>query len=149
MQVGEVCTPQVVTCPAQTRALQAAILMRKHHVGDLVVVDENSGGNVPMGVVTDRDLAIEVLGRELDPAHVTVGTLVRKPVIIAQESEDISAVIERMRTHGVRRVPVVNAHGAISGIVTLDDLLRLVIGDASALLEIMTRGQKHEQHARR
>jgi len=139
----------VVVCGPQTSALQAASLMRTRHVGDVVVVDDPHNEGVPLGVVTDRDLVVEVLGNGLDPAKTTVATLMRKPVVVARESEDTAAVIERMRAHGVRRVPVVAGEGEIVGIVTLNDLLKAVIADASALLEVMTKGQLNELHNRR
>jgi CBS domain-containing protein len=69
--------------------------------------------------------------------------------VIARESEDTATVIERMRTHGVRRVPVIAGEGEIIGIVTLNDLLKAVIADAGALLEVMTKGQLNEMHNRR
>jgi CBS domain-containing protein len=149
MLLKDVCTAAVVCCSPQTSAMQAASLMRHKHVGDLVVVDDPQEDGVPLGIVTDRDLAIEVLGNGLDPAKTTVGSLMRKPVVIAHESEDTARVIERMREHGVRRLPVVGHDGEVVGIITLDDLLRLFVADAGALLDIMSKGQKIEQHSRR
>lgn len=149
MLLKDVCTPNVVCCGPQTSVLEAARLMRQKHVGDLVVVDDPRGEGVPLGIVTDRDLVVEILGNGLDPATTTVGSLMRTPVVIAHESEDTSQVIERMRTHGVRRIPVVAHEGEAVGIITLDDLLRLFVADASALLAVMTKGRTIEQHQRR
>ncbi|MGD0492796.1 MAG: CBS domain-containing protein [Steroidobacteraceae bacterium] len=149
MLIKEICMGNVVVCDPQTSALQAASLMRHRHVGDVVVVDNPVSEGVPLGVVTDRDLVVEVLGNGLDPAKTNVGSLMRTPVVIARESEDTATVIERMRTHGVRRVPVIAGEGEIIGIVTLNDLLKAVIADAGALLEVMTKGQLNEMHNRR
>ena len=149
MLIKEICIGNVVVCGAQTSALEAASLMRHKHVGDVVVVDDPRDEGVPLGVVTDRDLAVEVLGNGLDPAKTTVGSLMRKPVVIAHETEDMALVIERMRTHGVRRVPVVAGEGEVVGIVTLNDLLKALVGEVSSLLEIMSKGQVNEQRSRR
>lgn len=149
MLIKEICMGNVVTCGPQTSALQAASLMRHRHVGDVVVVDDPEGEGVPLGVVTDRDLVVEVLGNGLDAAKTTVGSLMRKPVVIARDSEDTASVIERMRTNGVRRVPVVAGEGEIVGIVTLNDLLKAVIAEVSALLDATTKGQLNEMHHRR
>ncbi|HXR20290.1 MAG TPA: CBS domain-containing protein [Steroidobacteraceae bacterium] len=149
MLLKDMYTTDVVCCLPATQAMAAAGLMRQHHVGDLVVVDSLEEGRIPLGVVTDRDLVIEVLAKGLDPCTTTVGSLLSKPVVIANESEDTSQTIERMRIHGIRRVPVVNHHGAVVGIVTLNDLLNIVLGEAHGLLEIMAKAQKQEQHARR
>lgn len=149
MLIKEICIGNVVVCGAQTSALQAASLMRHKHVGDVVVVDNPSAEGVPLGVVTDRDLAVEVLGNGLDAAKTTVGSLMHTPVVIAHETEDTALVIARMRAHGVRRVPVVAGEGEVVGIVTLNDLLKVLVGEVSALLESMTKGQENEQHSRR
>lgn len=149
MLLKDICTNNVVVCDAQTTASRAAELMRHEHVGDLVVVDNPREDGVPLGVITDRDLAIEVLGKGLDPSKTKVGSLMHTPVVIAHESEDTSQVIERMRAHGIRRLPVVAGEGEVIGIVTLNDLLRVLVSDASALLDIMAKGQKNEQHSRR
>jgi CBS domain-containing protein len=149
MLVREMCTSDVVCCRPQTSALEAARLMRHKHVGDVVVVDDPIEERVPLGVVTDRDLAIEVLGDGRDAATTALSALVRSPVVIARDTEDVSVVIERMRTHGVRRVPVVDERGSLVGIVTLDDLLKSLLSDMHALLETQTRAQRREQSVRR
>jgi CBS domain-containing protein len=148
MLVKEVCTPGVVCCGITTSVLEAARLMRHQHVGDLVVVDDPQDERIPLGVVTDRDLVIEVLGHGLDPAKTTLAGLIRTPVVIAHESEDTAQVIERMRAHGVRRMPVVNQQGSTVGIITLDDLLRLFVAQASELLDVMAKGERHEKQSR-
>jgi CBS domain-containing protein len=149
MLLKDAYTGNVVCCTVGTTALEAARLMRQKHVGDLVVVDDPREPGVPLGIVTDRDLAIDVLGQGKDPATTTMGSLMHKPVVIAYESEDTSAVLERMRSHGVRRVPVVAREGETVGIITLNDLLRLLVADAGALLDILKKGQDREQHSRR
>jgi CBS domain-containing protein len=149
MLLKDVCTLDVICCSADTRVLAAAHLMRRHHVGDLVVVEDPDDERVPLGVVTDRDLVLDVLGNGLDPATTTLRSLVHRPVVIAGEQEDTTAVIERMRTHGVRRVPVVDGHGAVVGIITLNDLLRVFVDEAATLVQIMSRGENQERRTRR
>ena len=149
MLVGEICTTEVVCCRAQTNALEGARLMRQKHVGDVVVVGDPDRDRVPLGVVTDRDLAIEVLGNGRDPASTTLSDLMRTPVVIASETEDARVVVERMRSNGVRRLPVVNDRGILVGIVTLDDLLRMLMSDMQGLIESQAKGQWREQRTRR
>jgi CBS domain-containing protein len=149
MLVREVCTAEVVCCQPHTSALEAARLMRRRHVGDVVVVSDPERERVPLGVVTDRDLAVEVLGNGRDAATVPLSGLMRSPVVIARDSEDLGAVIERMRLHGVRRIPLVDEGGSLVGIVTLDDLLQALLTDMRTLLESQTKAQKREQAARR
>ncbi len=149
MLLKDVCTMEAVCCGRRTRALEAARLMRQHHVGDLIVVDDPEEERTPIGIITDRDLVLEVLGQGLDPATTEVASLIHRTLVIAGESEDTAPVIDRMREHGVRRVPVVNNQGGVVGIVTLDDLLRVLVAEASALLEVMAKGRRQEQRARR
>jgi CBS domain-containing protein len=70
-------------------------------------------------------------------------------VVIANQGEDTSQALERMRTHGVRRLPVINDSGALVGIVTVDDLVKRLAADATALVDVISREQTHEQRARR
>jgi CBS domain-containing protein len=149
MLLKDLCTPDAVCCGAQTTVRDAARLMRSKHVGDLIIVGYPERDRVPIGVITDRDLALEVIGNDLDAATATVSHLVRQPVVIANEEEDTSVALERMRVHGVRRIPVVDREGAAVGIITLDDLLRVFVRDASTLLEVMSTQQSREKRERR
>ena len=148
MQLRDICTTDVVCCRPQASALDAARLMRHKHVGDVVVVNDPEGERVPLGVVTDRDLAVDVLGYGRDAAQTPLSELMRKPVVIATESDDESVVAERMRFHGVRRIPVVDERGILKGIVTLDDLLRAQLFDMQNLLASQAKAQRREQTSR-
>ena len=149
MLLRDVCMPDVVYCGPTTTITEAARLMRHKHVGDIVVVEDPAGDRIPLGVVTDRDIVVEVLANELDAATTTVNDIMRTPVVIADDGEDTAQAIERMRMHGVRRIPVVGTGGALVGIVTLDDLLKAFAADVGALLEIVTKAQTYEHRARR
>ncbi len=149
MLLKDICTMDVVCCGRRTRALEAARLMRQRHVGDLIVVDDPEEERTPIGLITDRDLVLDVLGNGLDPATTEVASLIHRTLVIANESEETAQAIERMREHGVRRIPVVNDQGGVVGIVTLDDLLRVLVADASALLDVMAKGKRQEQRTRR
>lgn len=150
MLLYEMCTPEVIYCTPQTTVLAAARLMRERHVGDIVVVDDNDEGDqIPLGMLTDRDIVIEVLALGRDPEAVTVREIMHKPAVIARSNEDISQAIERMKVHGVRRLPVLGDDRRLAGIVTLDDLLRQLASDASQLVEIMVREQGREHRTRR
>lgn len=149
MQLKEIYTPEVVCCARETTALGAAVLMRQRHVGAVVVVNDINKDRTPIGVITDRDLAVEVMATGLEAQQTQIVTLTRKPVVIAHENEELNAVIERMRNHGIRRMPVVDQEGALVGIVTLDDLLVLMVENANALVQITSKEQHQERHTRR
>jgi CBS domain-containing protein len=149
MLLKAICTPDVICCGPATSVQAAASLMRLKHTGDLVVVDDPEEDRIPLGVITDRDLVVEVLANGLNPATTAVRSLLQTPIVIAQEHEDASEALERMRTHAVRRLPIVGSEGKLVGIITLDDLLQLVAADINALVEIVSREQGRENRLRR
>ena len=149
MLLNSICTMDPVRCSPQTTALEAAQIMRRKHTGDLVVVDDGGDKAAPLGMITDRDIVVEVLAKGLDPALTAVSAVIRTPVVIANESEDISHALELMRVHGVRRLPVVNNEGALIGIITADDILRNLAADANLLVDVVSREQAREQRVRR
>jgi CBS domain-containing protein len=149
MLLKDVCTPDVISCTPDCSALHAARLMRQHHVGDVVVVENTETDPSPIGVVTDRDIVIEVLGRELDPARVTLRQIMRTPAVIASSGEDVAVAVERMKAHGVRRIAVVDQSSKLAGVLSLDDLLQRLAADATTLVEVITREQDRERRTRR
>jgi CBS domain-containing protein len=142
-------TPDVVACGPSTTALAAARLMREKHTGDLVVVEDPSSDRIPLGIVTDRDIVIEVLAKDLDPAKTAVTAFMRRPLVLAEESEDAAQALERMRQHGVRRLPVIGRDRSLVGILALDDLLHQLADAAGALAGIVAAEQNREHRQRR
>ncbi len=149
MLLKEICTPDVVFCAEDATAATAARLMRERHVGDVVIVEDTEGDQTPIGVITDRDLVVEVLAKERDPSKVKVREIMRTPLVVARTSEDAYQALERMKAHGVRRIPVMDDYMKLAGIVCLDDLLKRLATDAAALAEIIAREQDREHRARR
>lgn len=128
MKISEVCKRDVATVTRETPLSEAAAMMRERHVGSVVVVDSMSSGK-PVGILTDRDMVIEVLAAGIAPGTVTVGDIMSAPLFTAREGDDVMALLKSMRIRGVRRVPVLDEAGRLAGITTLDDLL-VVAGDA-------------------
>jgi signal-transduction protein with cAMP-binding, CBS, and nucleotidyltransferase domain len=149
MQIGDVCTRNVIECGRKTTALEVAQLMRSSHVGDVVVVDQPNGKKVAVGIVTDRDLVVQVMALEADPGVVTAGELMAPELVTAAEANDVFDTVELMRFKGVRRVPVVDEHGELVGIVTLDDLLKVIGEHLTLLARVMVRERFQEELSRR
>lgn len=145
MPIGEICSREVVFARRDESIAQAAQLMRQHHVGDVIVVDEHDGARVPVGVLTDRDIVVEIVAKGVDPAAVTVADAMSAEVTTARENDGVYETIEHMREKGVRRVPVVNAKGALVGLVSIDDLLDLLGDEIGSLAKLVSREQKHER----
>lgn len=144
MAIGELCNREVVIAQRGTSVLEASRLMRQYHVGDLVVVDEKDGKRVPVGIVTDRDVVLEVVSMELDASVLTAGDIMGLELATIRENDGVFETIRYMRTKGVRRLPVVNSQGALIGIVTLDDLLELLAEEMNELSQLISRERQQE-----
>ena len=149
MHIGEICTRTVVTCRRDATARELACLMRERHVGDVIVVDEHDGSLTPVGVVTDRDLVIKVLSTDGDPDVVRAEDLMARAVATAFESELVYDAIWHMRGKAIRRLPVVDAHNHLLGILTADDVTRFLAQELSDLARIAPFQTEHEGIASR
>ncbi len=127
MNVGEVCKRQVVVAERGLALVEAARRMRENHVGCLVVVDDPARPR-PVGILTDRDIVVEVVAADLTLADVTVGDIMSGALETVHEGDGALGSLATMRRRGVRRLPVTDAEGFLVGIVTLDDLLEVLAG---------------------
>jgi len=148
MSIGKVCNRETVIARAEDTIVEVSKLMRRHHVGDVVVIEPGEGGNVPIGILTDRDLVMEILAQDLSPDAVTVGDIMSEEIVTAREDDSIWDTLQRMRIKGVRRVPVVDARGGLVGILALDDLLELLAGELADLAKIVRREEGRERTSR-
>jgi predicted transcriptional regulator len=114
-----------------------------------VVVDESEGKRVPVGILTDRDIVIEIDAMDLDPKVITAGDIMSTELATVAENHGVLETIEVMRFKGVRRMPIVDADGRLVGIVTIDDLLEVLAEELTDIARIVAREQSHEQQARR
>ena len=148
MLVGEYCHREVVAIPRQTGISEAARLMRQHHVGSLVIVDENDGRRQPVGIVTDRDLVIEVLAQDVPIEQLALEDIMRSPLETAWEDDSVLDTLQRMRRLGVRRLPVIDARGSLSGILAVDDLLDLISTSLSDIVSLVANEIRTEEQQR-
>ncbi len=150
MSIGDLCNREVVCATRDTTIAQAAKLMRHHHVGDVIVIDRADAQRMPIGIVTDRDIVVEVVALGVDPETVTLGDLMSwGQLVTAQETDTYAATLRLMHNKGVRRMPVVNAGGVLVGIISIDDMLPQFVGELSELAELAARGRKREEETRR
>ena len=147
--IGQLCNRGVITIGAGATIAEAATLMREHHIGALVVAEDGPGGRVPVGMLTDRDIVVEVVAAGLAPPSIKVGEVVQRAVFSVSEDEGSEDTIRLMAIKGVRRMPVIDSGGRLVGIVTLDDILRHVIGSLTALGDLAERERRFEAHTRR
>jgi len=144
MPLSEICNREMIIVQRNETALEAAKLMRKHHVGDVMVVDDYNGKRIPVGIVTDRDIIVEIIATELDPGVMTVEDIMGKELFTVKETADLFWAIQYMRSKTVRRLPVVNDYGGLVGILTLDDVLALLSEELLDLAKLVGYERKKE-----
>jgi CBS domain-containing protein len=149
MNIGEICSRTVVVAEASMPVQQAAKLMREHHVGALVVIEGGAAASRPVGIVTDRDLVVEVVAADVDYRTLSVGDVMAERPATLRESAGVFEAIGQMRSGGVRRLVVVDAGGRLVGIVTMDDLAEILAEELSGLAQAIRQEQRHEAQKRR
>jgi CBS domain-containing protein len=136
MNIGELCRRDVVTATAATSLTELSQLMRTNHVGSVVVTGA-AGERKPLGIVTDRDIVVEVLAMGLNPAAVTAGDIMSTSPAVSRAGDDVLWALKVMRDRGVRRLPVVDDKGDLAGMLAFDDLMQHVgttLGDIAHVI---------------
>jgi CBS domain-containing protein len=148
MSAGEYCTREVVVVERSESVRSAVELMRAHHVGNVIVVERTSSGSRPKGILTDRDIVIELLAKDIDPATVSVGDVMSDDLQTVHENTKLLDVTKVMRTKGIRRLPVVSTQGNLVGILAVDDILALILEQLSDLVGLIVKEQLQESTRR-
>jgi len=148
MSTGEFCIRDVVIAEKKSGIIEVAQLMRKYHVGDVIVVEQRGEQKVPVGIITDRDIVVEVIAQQVDLNDVTAGDIMSYDLLSVQDKEGIWETLLQMCNRGVRRVPVVNDEGGLEGILAIDDMIELLAEELTLLAKISRSGQVREQKKR-
>jgi CBS domain-containing protein len=148
MSVGEICNREVIIINKGQTIAEAADLMREYHVGSLVVVEEGETGRVPVGILTDRDIVVEIIAKNVAYEKLIVGDVMTFDPATVRESDGISETLKLMRSRGVRRIPVVDDKGALTGIITTDDFLDLLAEELSDIVTLISHEQELEKTTR-
>lgn len=148
MSAGEICNRSVVVTYRSVALSEAAREMREHHVGSLVVVEETDAGRLPVGMLTDRDIVVAVVAKDLDARTLAVGDAMSTDLVTVREGDSMFDALRLMRQRGVRRVPVTADKGQLVGIVTVDDVLGIVAEQIGELVRAISNEQRRESHLR-
>ncbi|MCW8328412.1 CBS domain-containing protein [Photobacterium sp. SDRW27] len=145
MTAGVYCNRQVVITEPDTTITEVAKLMREYHVGNLIVTEKQGDENVPLGIVTDRDLVILVIAPEIPIDSISVKDVMSSPLVTVIEETSLFDTLDVMHKHGMRRLPVVNERGGLAGIITADDVVSLLAEATNDLMKLTEKEIKHEQ----
>jgi CBS domain-containing protein len=126
MKVGQYCKRSVVAIADNADVIDVAQLMRERHIGFIVVYEHGDDIRRPIGVLTDRDIVLGVVAKDIDPHSVTAKDAMTRQPLVANESDDLGDALQAMRMAGIRRVPVVDERGALTGVIALDDAIELI-----------------------
>lgn len=148
LNAGDICSRIVTVAERDMTLVQAAQLMRDHHVGCLVVVDETGAGRLVVGMLTDRDIVTAVIAQEVDPDTLRVEDVMTADVVSALEEDSVMDLLGLMRRKGLRRIPVTTPERVLQGLVTLDDLLEIFAEQLRALVLAIEAEQLRERKAR-
>lgn len=135
----------VATIQEGTSVLDCAKAMRALHVGSLVVVNEK---RQPVGMITDRDISIEVVALERDPKTLIVDDVMSAPVCTAYADETVVDALARMREQGIRRLPVVDKDGVLCGIVTANNIVEEISEQLDSIVRAVKSSKTREQSLR-
>jgi CBS domain-containing protein len=144
LSAGDLCTRATVIATRAMDVQDAARLMREHHVGCLVVVDDMTFGRVPVGMLTDRDIVTEVIAKGVDPRTLHVEDVMSADPGVAYATDSLPDVLAGMRRKGARRLPVVDSKGVLQGIIALDDVLEAIAEQLGAVVKALASGQSRE-----
>lgn len=148
MSVRSICTQNVAVIAPSADVLEAAERMRTEHVGDLVVVEYRGERQVPIGIVTDRDIVVSVVAKRVEPDSLTVADIMSGDLLTVHEDNGVEFALREMRRVGVRRAPVVDAHGALSGLLSIDDVVDNVATTLGHVADIIRLEQQIETDTR-
>ncbi len=132
--IGGLFRISVETVDCSEPVCEAARRMHEYNTGSLIVVDEH---HAPVGIVTDRDLAVRVLGQHREPGDVRVCDIMTPNPATTTDDASYEEALESMRIQGVRRMPVVDATGRLVGVISLDDFLVAIHKDLEKIAELL------------
>ncbi len=148
MSVDKICNHNVVTTEADAGLVETALRMREEHVGNVVVTEYRNGRQTPVGILTDRDILVEVVAAKVDASALTVGAVMTRDLTVVAKDNGVDFALKAMMRAGVRRVPVVDRDGSLVGILSVDDVLAHMSEQLSHLAEALRGEQRREAKQR-
>jgi CBS domain-containing protein len=148
MTIKDLCKRVVVTIHRDATVEDAARMMRASHIGNVIVVDP-ADTRKPVGIITDRDIAMEVVAQGLAPAQTKVESVMSAPVVSLLEDDGFIEALDKMATQGVRRAPVLDRDGRLKGLVSVDDLVPLLARELAKIGALIRHGQAAEMRKTR
>lgn len=134
MSLGSLCRRNVVTVEPETTISEVTRIMEDNNIGCVIV----NGGEDKFGIVTDRDIALRVVNRALDPVRTSVEEVMTKDIVLTlREDIGLLEALDQIRKSAVRRFPVVDVDSNVIGIITLDDIVKLLSREMADVADVI------------
>jgi CBS domain-containing protein len=147
MNVERICSRSIVTVPRGANLGEAAALMKRHHVGALLVTEDGPEVSRGVGIVTDRDLVLYALAEGIGPTDACVEDVMTQALATVPRDASLFETAEAMRASGVRRLAVSDAGGTLLGIVSMDDIVEAVAAEFASIAQTL-RVEREREAAR-
>jgi len=148
MTAGEYCNREVIITGQDASVTEAAVLMKQHHVGDLVVVEKQGEKTLPIGIITDRDIVVGIIAQKADPDSSIIKDIMSTDLIMVDEKESLLDTLALMQKRGIRRIIVVDGQKNLQGILSADDAIELIAEAMNNLTKLvkqeLTREEKEQ-----
>ncbi len=148
MTAAAVCQRDVSTITGDSSLVEAAAMMRDHHVGSLIVIENNKPQSVPIGIITDRDIVVQIMALDIPYEDVLISELMSDELYKVNGDQSVFELFKYMQEYAVRRLPVVDDMGDLIGIISLDDLVVLVASELENLAQVIRHQQNIEKTKR-
>jgi signal-transduction protein with cAMP-binding, CBS, and nucleotidyltransferase domain len=134
MTVAECCRMDVVTASPGAKVIDVARLMEDSNVGCVVITGDD---NCPVGIVTDRDLVVRVMAAGLDPGKTSISDVMTEDLVLVEDGTGLFEAMQCVREEGIRRLPIVDDDGRLVGIITMDDIIRLIGAEMQCIGDVI------------
>lgn len=118
---SDIMTEELVCCTPGDTVTEVARLMKKEDIGPVLIVD-NDKSKTLVGIVTDRDLALKVVGEGRDPQNTRVEEVMTRKLVTCHADDDVESAMNAMAQYQLRRIPVVGDNMKLVGIISQADV---------------------------
>lgn len=139
MSIKDICERNVVTTTKDASVYEVAKLMKKHNVGNVVVIDNQVITNQPVGILTDRDIAMKIVAEDVDARQISVRDIMAENPLILHANQSINEALDMMCAKGVRRAPISDDTHKVVGIASIDDLFIMLAEEMGSLSKLIRK----------
>ncbi len=148
MILEKIARKDVITVTEGATMQEAAKAMRDHHVGSVVVIDQRGNRKMPVGMVTDRDIVVSTSAFGIPPNSVYVKDVMSSTLVMAKAGDSFNHVLNLMKEHGVKRIPLVDSEGSLVGMISTHELMSVLSDELSVVVGVTERQHQVESDRR-